>query len=69
MVDQPFFLPAAIIGVLEIPLILGLVPRNRLYGVRTSKTLADDHAWYPANRVGGPLVLSLLIIRNDLRQR
>ncbi len=39
------------------PLILGLVPRNRGYGVRTRKTLSADRVWYPANRLGGWLAL------------
>ena len=53
MTRQPFFVPALLIGIAAIPLILGLVPRNRIYGVRTSKTLSDDRVWYGSNRFGG----------------
>ena len=53
MVSQPFFIPAIIILVLVIPLILGLIPPNRLYGVRTLETLADKQLWYRTNRYGG----------------
>lgn len=35
------------------PLALGKVKRNSLYGFRTRKTLASDHAWYLANRYTG----------------
>ena len=53
MTSQPFFVPAMIIIVAAIPLILGFVPRNRMYGVRTSKTLSEDSIWYQSNRFGG----------------
>jgi uncharacterized membrane protein len=58
MTGQPFFIPAVLIALISVPLILGLVPRNRLYGVRTRKTLSDDRIWYPANRLGGWLLLA-----------
>jgi len=53
MSSQPFLIPAVIILLVTIPLILGLIPRNRAYGIRTGKTLSDDRAWYAANRFGG----------------
>ena len=48
-----------VLVVLAIPLILGLVPRNWFYGVRTPRTLASDEAWYPANHIGGVVLLAL----------
>ena len=36
-----------------IPLIVGLVPPNRLYGFRTAKTLSDPRIWYAVNQVAG----------------
>jgi len=42
---QPFIVPAVLIALLSVPLILGLVPPNRFYGVRTRKTLAGDQIW------------------------
>src|SRR5713226_8678189 len=51
--SQPFFVPAVIILVASIPLVLGLVPRNRAYGIRTRKTLADERTWHSVNRYGG----------------
>jgi hypothetical protein len=53
MTNQPFFVPALLIGIAAIPLILGLVPRNRMYGFCTSRTLSDDSVWYRSNRFGG----------------
>lgn len=38
---------------LGIPLFLGKVPQNALYGLRTRKTLDDEGAWYKANRFAG----------------
>jgi hypothetical protein len=37
MIKQPFFVPAAIIPLFALPLVLGLIPRNRGYGFRTQK--------------------------------
>lgn len=53
MTEQPFLIPALLIIIVSAPLILGVVPRNRIYGVRTRKTLSDDSVWYRANRFGG----------------
>ena len=43
----------AIVALASIPLIMGIVPRNRLYGFRTRRTLADDTTWFAANRFAG----------------
>ena len=61
MSSQPFFVPAVIILVVSLPLILGLIPRNRAYGVRTRKTLSDDRTWYSVNRLGGGMILAASI--------
>ena len=59
MNSHPFLIPSILIILVSIPLILGIVPRNRVYGIRTCKTLSDDMVWYPANRFGGwALILS-----------
>ncbi len=56
-----FGLPLFIVA-LSVPLIRGAVSRNRLYGLRTQRTLASDEAWYPANRIVGiALVASSLV--------
>jgi len=57
MLNQPFAIPAALFVVLALPLVLGLVPPNRVYGVRTPRTLADRDAWYRANRAGGVAIV------------
>jgi uncharacterized membrane protein len=45
--------PAALIAALSVPLALKLVPPNRVYGVRTSQTLANREVWFRVNRVAG----------------
>jgi uncharacterized membrane protein len=57
MIEQPFAIPSAICFILAIPLVLGLVPRNRYYGVRTFRTLSDDKTWYRTNRLAGVAVM------------
>jgi uncharacterized membrane protein len=42
-------LACALIAVVSIPLILGKVPPNHIYGFRTSRTLSSPEIWYPAN--------------------
>jgi hypothetical protein len=42
-----------LIAGLSLPLIIGLVPPNRLYGFRTAKTRSDPRIWYAVNRVAG----------------
>ncbi len=53
MTDQPFAIPALLLFLVAIPLVIGVMPRNRFYGVRTRRTLSDDRVWYSVNRVTG----------------
>jgi len=53
MFTQPFAIPALILFIVAVPLVTGLIPRNRLYGFRTRRTLASDAAWYRVNRFAG----------------
>ena len=53
MTDQPFAIPALLLFLLSVPLVVGVMPRNRFYGVRTQRTLSEDRVWYPVNRVAG----------------
>lgn len=46
------FVPALLIA-LSVPLILGKVPRNGIYGFRTPYTLSSDQVWYRANKIAG----------------
>jgi uncharacterized membrane protein len=53
MISQPFFIPAILILTAALPLILALIPPNRVYGVRTPEILSDQQRWYRVNRYGG----------------
>lgn len=53
MFTQPFAIPALALFILSIPLAIGAIPRNRLYGFRTRRTLANDTVWYRVNRFAG----------------
>jgi len=43
--------------IVALPMILGLVPRNRLYGMRSSYSLSSEGAWYRQNVIGGIALL------------
>jgi uncharacterized membrane protein len=58
MTTQPFAIPALLFLLAAVPLALGLVPRNRFFGFRTSKTLSDEGVWYAVNRVAGASVMA-----------
>ncbi len=53
MHNHPFLIPSIIFFILSIPLILGLVPPNRGYGIRTVKTMSEPRLWYSANKFSG----------------
>jgi hypothetical protein len=38
-----------VIAMISVPLILGLVPPNAVYGFRTAFTMSSREVWYPAN--------------------
>jgi len=57
MLEQPFGIASLIFLVVSVPLIAGVIPRNRFYGVRTRDTLADAGLWRAGNRFGATAVL------------
>ncbi len=48
---------ALVIATTALPLVLGWVPPNRLYGFRTPETLASEEAWYRGNQLMGCYML------------
>jgi uncharacterized membrane protein len=48
-----YFIGGLVLFAVGVPLLRGWIPRNRLAGFRTSKTLSNDRVWYEANRVAG----------------
>jgi len=67
-----FSLLFAVVGLLliclSIPLVLGKVPPNSIYGCRTRKTLSDPKIWYGANRISGRdfLVSGVLVLVSSI---
>jgi hypothetical protein len=47
-----------VLAVLSVPLILGRIPPNGLYGFRVRKTLEHPEIWYPVNQYGGKWLLA-----------
>ena len=43
---------------LSIPLILRVVPMNRIYGIRVREAFVSDRNWYQINSFGGVLILA-----------
>jgi uncharacterized membrane protein len=62
MSRPPFVIPSFIFLLLSIPLVLGWIPKNRFYGVRTRKTLSDERVWLAVNRLGGRLIIACSLI-------
>ncbi len=42
---------------ISLPLVMRIVPQNRLYGFRTRRTLSDERVWYEANYIGGKYLI------------
>ena len=51
-----------IVAAASLPMILGKVGPNRIYGFRTRKTLSDPSIWYPANRAAGWFTLASAVV-------
>jgi hypothetical protein len=47
------YVPCGLIAAASVPLMLKIVPPNRLYGFRTRQTLANRDLWFRANRFAG----------------
>ncbi len=46
-----------IVAAVAIPLMLRLVPQNRIYGIRTERTLTQESTWFEVNAYGGKALL------------
>lgn len=51
-----------LMGVLAVPLIMGWVPPNGLYGFRIPVTMNNPDIWYPANALAGRILLWVAVI-------
>jgi hypothetical protein len=54
-----FVISGLLLAGLAIPLILGKIPPNGLYGLRVKRTMENPQIWYPANSYAGKWLLSI----------
>ena len=52
-----FLLVGAIFILTSIPLWLGKIPPNRLYGIRIPKAFESSELWYKINALGGGIMI------------
>ena len=54
-----FLLTGLLLSALSIPLILGIIPPNGLYGFRVRKTIENPEIWYAVNKRSGIGLLAM----------
>ena len=59
---SPLIIAHMVLIIFSIPLAFGLVRRNKFYGFRLSKTLANDEIWERANTLAGRVMTSTSVI-------
>ncbi len=57
-----FIVVSAIMIVVGLPMAMNVIKPNRLYGVRTPRTLSDERVWYLANPYAGKRLVLVGII-------
>jgi hypothetical protein len=56
------FFPPITIMLVCLPLLFGLIPRNRWYGVRVREAMTSDAAWYAVNRTGALALIGACLV-------
>jgi uncharacterized membrane protein len=51
-----FTITGLVLAIVGMPLSMGKIPPNHVYGFRTRRTLSDPDIWYPANAYAGRLM-------------
>ena len=52
-----YLLSGLVLSVLSLPLVLGKIPPNQVYGFRVPATLGSPEIWYAVNRYAGKWLL------------
>jgi hypothetical protein len=52
----------ALIMALSVPMILGKIPPNGLYGFRVKKTMENPGFWYPVNAYSGKWLMAISLV-------
>lgn len=58
-----FLLSGLLLVALSIPMIMGKIPPNGLYGFRVKKTMENPDVWYPVNAFSGKWLLAAGIVQ------
>jgi len=53
-----FLFSGVLLAALSVPLIMGKIPPNGLYGFRVKKTMENPDIWYPVNVYGGKWLMA-----------
>ena len=56
------FMPPLTIIVVSLPLVLGWIPRNGMYGIRVREAFASDASWYAINRLGSIALIAASVL-------
>jgi uncharacterized membrane protein len=56
-ITSEFLVVGAMFVLISIPLWLGKIPPNRLYGVRIRKAFESTELWYKVNALGGGIMI------------
>ena len=62
MFKQPFGIPSVVLFVTSLPLAIGVIRINRVYGFAQRKTLGDDVTWLRVNRFAGIAIMIASVI-------
>lgn len=58
-----FLFSGLLLAALSIPMIMGKIPPNGLYGFRVKKTLDNPEIWYPVNAYSGKWLLAASLVQ------
>jgi hypothetical protein len=56
------YLPPLTTIFVAVPLVLGMIPRNGLYGIRVREAMESDASWYAINRLGGAALIGASLV-------
>jgi SdpI/YfhL protein family len=59
-----FLFSGLLLAALSIPMIMGKIPPNGLYGFRVKKTLDNLEIWYPVNAYSGKWLLAASLVQS-----
>ena len=58
-----FLLSGLLLAAISIPMIMGKIPPNGLYGFRVKKTMENPEIWYPVNAYSGKWLLAAGLVQ------